>query len=160
MEALECSVEKLSGAICQKLGTLSDQPTTKQVKDVHSFVKEASGLLQTILSLGEPEEPDILEEMACITGEIEDQDEEQGEIFYHTFLQSCDLIADMYRLLDDNKIKEFNSEWIFEEAKIFMETARELFGSRVPELPTMRLVSKPKKETKAKPKATKKAKAK
>ena len=160
MEALECSVEKLSGAICQKLGTLSDEPTTKQVKDVHIFVKEASGLLKTIMSLGEPEEPDVLEEMACIAGGIEDMTEnEEGEVFFNSFIQSCHLIADMYKLLDDNKIKELNSEWIFEEARIFMETARELFGRRVPELPVMRLVSKPKKDTKPKTTA-KKAKSK
>ena len=144
MDALNCSVSRLNGAIGQKLGMLSESVSTSELSEIHSFLKEAKGLRETIMSMGTFEG----------SGESEyyEEEEDAGEIFFNSYIQACHVIVDMYLLLDDNKIKESKSEWVFEEVRAFMEIARETFGSRVPELPTMRMVSKPKKKAKAKAK--------
>ena len=92
-------------------------------------------------------------------GECEDEDfdwgegeatEEPDEDFFLTFLEACHIIVAMYTLLDDDKIKEAKADWIFDDAKVLLESSRHLYGSRVPFLPQMRLVSKSKIKNKAK----------
>lgn len=138
MKALNCSMDRLNGAIGQKLSVISGSMSTTELTDVHSFLKEAKGLREILTSMGTFEAPEGTE--------YSESEEEAGELFFNSFIQACHMIVDMYTLLDDNKIKETNSEWVFEEVKGFMEEAQEIFGQRVPELPTMRLVSKPREE--------------
>lgn len=142
MEVFNCSMNKLNGAIGQKLSMISGSMSTTELTDVHSFLKEAKGLREILISMGTFE--------ALERTEYSELEEDAGEMFFNSFIQACHVIVDMYMLLDDNKIKETNSEWIFEEVSGFMEEAQELFGQRVPELPTMRLVSKTKEEKKKK----------
>lgn len=141
METIYCSVEKLNGAIGKKLSLISGSMSTSELTDVHSFLKEAKGLREILISMGTFEPPEGTEY-------IEFDEEEAGEIFFNSFIQACHVIVDMYTLLDDNKVKETGSDWIFDEVQGFITEAQELFGPKVPELPPMRLVSAPKKEPK------------
>ena len=135
---IERSVDKLTEAVGQRLKKVSKTITTEELSEIHSFLKEAKGLQDTLLSMGTFEDPRYSEEIEC------QFEEASGEPTYDIFLQACYLILDMYRLLDDNKIKETGSEWILEDTKYFMDLAREVYGPKVPELPLIRILSKPK----------------
>jgi hypothetical protein len=134
-DAIDNSVSKLNGAVEKRLSQLNKSISTQELGEMHNFVKEAKGLLDTLMSMN---------------GNIDDygfeeEYDESSEVFTDMFIQACHLINSLYTLIDDHKIKETNSEWIFEEIREFMEFAKELYGPRIPVLSNMRLVSKKKK---------------
>lgn len=138
MDVMNGSVNVLNGAIAQKLGMISNSMSTSELSEIHSFLKEAKGIRETILSLGCTDQ--------CECG-FEDDDylDMSGEDFINTYAEACMLIKTLYSLIDDHKIEETQSQWVFDEVREFMEASREAFGARIPELPTMRVVSTTKK---------------
>jgi hypothetical protein len=141
MADVNVSMNKLNSAIEQKLGSLSKSVSVKELGEIHAFVKEAKGLVDTLTSMYEEPAEDEECEYECDFGE---GSSESDDIFMDSFVRACQLIISLYALLDDAKIKETKSKWVFEEARDFMDLARELYGPRVPTLPTMRIVSKEK----------------
>jgi hypothetical protein len=138
---METSLNKLNSAIEQKLSKLTKTVSTKELGEIHLFVKEAKGLLDTLTSICEgPAEENELR-LDC---EFEGSTNESDDIFEDTLVRACHLIKGMYALLDDNRIKETQAKWIFDEAREFMDVTQELYGPRIPSLPNMRLVSKAK----------------
>jgi hypothetical protein len=134
MADLNASVTKLTGAIEQKLNKLNKSITTKELGELHSFLKEAKGILETLGAIAPVEE---YEEMEY---------DESGEVFLDAFVDGCHLIKNLYALLDESRIKETESQWILDETKEYMDKAKEMFGCRIPPLPAMRTISKPKKK--------------
>lgn len=135
MDAMNCSVAQLNTAIGQRLGMVSTSMSASELIEIHSFLKEAKSLRETIMSLGTFNE-------VSQTNYEEMTDEEAGETFFEMFIQGCHLINDLYKLLDDEKIKETDSEWVLEEVRSYMDDAREIFSNRVPALPHLRIISK------------------
>lgn len=146
MADVNVSMNKLNSAIEQKLSGLNKSVSTEELGKIHSFVKEAKGLLDTLTSIYEEPAEEEEYEYECDFGE---ETNESDEIFMDSFIRACQLIISLYTLLDDDKIKETKSKWIFEEARDFMDLAKELYGPRIPSLPHMRVVSKAKQTQKA-----------
>jgi hypothetical protein len=142
MAGMNASMTKLNGAIEQKLSSLTKSVSTKELNEIHSFVKEAKGLLDTLTTIHEGPAED------CEYDPGQEYDE-TGQVLLDCFIQACHLIVGMHTLIDDHKVKETNSEWVLDEAREFMDGAREMFGYRVPPLPVMRIVSKAKQKKKA-----------
>jgi hypothetical protein len=150
MDELSTSLNKIDGIVKHKLKGLSEKASPTELNELHSFLKEVKDLKQTILAI---ENPYINEMKEALEHTLEEDDggeeyEIDGE-FLNYFLEGCHLIRQLYLLMDDHKIKETQSDWIFEEARNFMEGARAMVGPRVPELPVFRIVSK-KRQTKPK----------
>jgi hypothetical protein len=136
MSDLDQAVKKLDGVIKQKLAQLTKGVSTKKLEEIHLFMREAKGLLDTLISI---EASDSTRQQCETTDEID-------ETFFDFMLQACYLVVDLYTLMDDEKIKETNSEWIFDETQGFIELAKSLFGPRIPALPEIRIVSRSKKK--------------
>jgi hypothetical protein len=140
---MEEALAKIDGAINKKLGTLKSTISISELSELHSFLKEAKGLRDTLISMVNEEE-DTEEYMEEVEGEFEFESHEAEDLFIDIFVESCHLIHSLYILIDDTKVKDTNSEWIFEESRTFIDKAREIVGARIPELPLIRVCSKSK----------------
>lgn len=147
MSDFDRTIKKLDLAMQEKLGELTKGVSAKKLGEIHSFMKEAKGLLDTLISIEVSDDVrNNYLEGNCDSDEIDEID----ETLYDFIMDGCQLIYSLYILIDDEKIKETNSEWVHDDVEEFLGVARNLFGSRVPTLPEMRLVSKPKGKRKEK----------
>jgi hypothetical protein len=142
MAVTSSPMNQLNSAIEQKLRGLDKSISTQELGEIHSFVKEAKGLLDTLTTIQEGPPEELIQDLfGCEIPEGYEYDE-TGQALLNYFVRACHLIVGLYALLDDHKIKETESDWVLEESRAFMDESREVFGYRIPALPAMRLVSK------------------
>jgi hypothetical protein len=129
MEHLEYSLNALNDVMAQKLKSLVSVSSAKDIKEINNFLRESQKLKKTLYSIG-----DLSEEYVEEGGEA--FIESDGEVDYLGILiQACNYIIGFHSVVDFEKIKSANSEWLLDESADFLVELRHLFGKRVPALP-------------------------
>lgn len=135
MSAIDSSLDRINAAVVKRLSGLGKTMTTEELADAHAFIKEAKELQDTLWAYDAPQgvcNPEV--------GGEEDLDETLTEMY----VQGCYLIKYLWQMVDEDKLKEIDGRWILDQTQDYIQASRELFGTRVPELPAMRPLSKPK----------------
>jgi len=140
MPVLENSMRKLEKVIGNKLGNISDRISVEELSKINTFMDEARKLHKSMYDISNP-----ADEPAAMV-----DDEDYTNFLFNSLVESCHIIAGLYQLMDDEKIKTLDLEWVVDDTKAFIEHVREHIGYRIPELPPYRLVTKPKEESRGK----------
>jgi hypothetical protein len=145
---VEKFTSKIDSLVTNVTNKINSKTTVEDLIKYNEHLQALVNLKNTVVSLygyvDQEDECDLNQDDDFDWGEGE-ASEEPDEDFFLTFLEACHIIVAMYSLLDDYKVKEAKADWIFDDAKILLEGSRRLYGSRVPFLPGMRLVSKSRK---------------
>jgi hypothetical protein len=131
-------LKRLESIIGKRLNNISEKMSVEELSKINTFMDEARKLHKSMYEISYPTQEE--------GGDIQVDDGEYTNFLFNGLVEACNLIVGLYQLMDDEKIKTLDSEWILDDTQAFMDHVREGIGYRIPELPPYRLVSKKKKK--------------
>lgn len=133
---LGSSLKRLEKIIGNKLNNISEKMSVEDLSRINKYMDEARKLHKSMWDISYPS----VEE----GGDVKVDDGEYTDFLFNGLIEACNIIVSLYQMMDDEKLKTLDLEWVVEDTKAFMEHIREGIGYRIPELPPYRLVSKKK----------------
>jgi hypothetical protein len=133
-QALQTSLTDLSKVIRNRLLSIPSASSSKEIRDITRFLKETQRLRETISSMmpaGDCNCGFDYEE-----GLTEDESDAQMSVI-EILTQSCEIIANMYKVLDHKRMKEDHCEWVSDDASVFLTEMRQTLGGRIPAVPNL-----------------------
>jgi hypothetical protein len=131
-------LKRLERIIGNRLNNISEKMSVEELSKINTFMDEARKLHKSMWDISNP----VTEE----GGDTRVDDDDYTNFLFNGLVEACNIIVSLYQLMDDEKLKTLDLEWVVDDTKAFMEHVREGIGYRIPELPPYRLVSKKKKK--------------
>jgi hypothetical protein len=127
-QTLQLSLVHLNKVVQNRLLSIPDTSSIKEIRNINRFLRESQRLRETIASM-------MPADVEYETEEMTEEEERAQTSMISVLTQACEIIAAMYKVVDHKQVKKDKLEWVCEDACGFLAEMRHAFGKRIPAVP-------------------------